>query len=134
MRIDNGDDLSHIFGQPFDITATAAGTFTLVNTNGLAQSAVNGFRLESLGAPAPFTITEIDYSPSDNMITLTWDSVEGELYAVKYSRDMTEWDGDLDDGVEGDAGETTTRTYNLAPAGLVGAGRVYFRVERVAAN
>jgi len=120
------------FALVFDVTTTATGTFTVVNTNGLPQSAVNGFRLESLGAPAPFTITEVDYSSSDSMITLTWDSKEGELYAVKYSSDMTDWGGDLDDGVEGDAGETTTRTYNLALAGLAGAERVYFRVERVA--
>lgn len=79
---------------------------------------------------APFTIRQIDYSPGDNMVTLTWDSSEGEQFAIKFSKDMTSWTSDLDDGVNADAGETTTRTFALDDAGLVGATRVYFRVER----
>jgi len=79
----------------------------------------------------PFAITEIDYAPGDNMVTLTWDSREGEKYAVKFSKDMTSWGGDLDDDVDADAGDTTTKSYDLTTAGLAGAGRVYFRVERL---
>ena len=41
---------------------------------------------------------------------------------------MKNWDGDLDDGI--DAGETTTKTFDLGVAGLTDAGRVYFRVDR----
>ena len=43
---------------------------------------------------------------------------------------MEGWDGDLDDGVDAHAGETTTKTFDLEPAGLEEAGRVYFRVEK----
>jgi hypothetical protein len=79
----------------------------------------------------PFAITEFDYAPGDNMVTLTWNSREGEKYAVKFSKDMTSWGGDLDDDVDADAGDTTTKSFDLTTAGLAGAGRVYFRVERL---
>jgi len=81
-------------------------------------------------APRSFNITAIDYSPGDNMLTLTWDSTEGTDYAIRFSRDMTNWDADLDDGVPGAAGDSTTRTFDLTAAGLAGAERVFFRVER----
>jgi len=77
-----------------------------------------------------FNITAIDYSPSDNMLTLTWDSTEGTPYAVRWSLDMSNWDADLDDGVLGDAGDSTTRTFDLTAAGLADPQRVFFRVER----
>ena len=80
--------------------------------------------------PGPFNITAIDYSPGDNMVTLTWDSTEGTNYSVKWSRDMKSWEADLDDGIEGDPGDSTTRMFDLTLAGLEGEERVYFRVER----
>ena len=81
---------------------------------------------------APFTIREFAYSPGDNTIMLTWDSREGETYAVRYSYDMTNWDADLDDGIDAAAGETTTsETFDLSVAGIApGVERVFFRVER----
>jgi len=93
----------------------------------------NGASIASLiGATGEaFTITAVDYSPGDQMITLTWPSREGEVFAVKYSRSMDNWGADLDDGVEAEVGsESTTRTFSLAAAGLDGAQRMYFRVEK----
>jgi hypothetical protein len=75
-----------------------------------------------------FVITDIDYSPSDQQVTLTWNSRVGQIYAVTYSEDMIDWPGDLDDSIDADAGDQTTRTYNLRDAGF--NGRVFFRVER----
>ena len=77
----------------------------------------------------PFLITEFDYSPEDQMVTLTWPSSEGANYAVKVSTDLTNWDGDLDDGVEADAGETTTRSFSVAGLASEG-GELFFRIER----
>jgi hypothetical protein len=77
---------------------------------------------------APFAISQIDYSEADNMVELTWDSREGESYAVKYSTDLVNWDGDLDDGVDADLGETTTRDFDLS--GIEAEGELFFRVER----
>ena len=82
------------------------------------------------GAFQAFAITEIDYSEDDNMLTLTWTSIPGESYAVKFSGDMTNWDSDLDDGIPAsEGGTTTTETFDLTDSGLIGEERVYFRVE-----
>ena len=74
-----------------------------------------------------FVITDIDFS-SDQKVTLTWNSREGQVYAVKYSVDMVDWDGDLDDSIDADPGDQTTRTFNLKDAGF--NGRAFFRVEK----
>ena len=74
-----------------------------------------------------FVITGIDCS-SDQKVTLTWNSREGQVYAVKYSVDMVDWDGDLDDSIDADPGDQTTRTFNLKDAGF--NGRAFFRVEK----
>lgn len=118
------------FALVYEVTTTATGTFTIVNTNGLPQSAVNGFRLEALGAPASFEITDFDYSAVDNMITLTWDSKEGQTYAVYFSPDCVDWGGDLSDSVAADPGESTTETFDLTAAGLQDAENLFFRIER----
>ena len=113
----------------FDITTTATGTFQLTNTDGLPQSAINGFKLLQLTPPGRFAITEIDYAPADDMVTFTWDSREGATYAIKYSTDLTDWEADLDDGISADAGEKTTRSFNIAGLASEG-GELFFRVER----
>ena len=86
--------------------------------------------VDSLVPLAGFRIRELDYSPGDHMVTLTWDSRAGEVYQVVYSSDLITWRGDLDDGIVPDAGETTTRTLNLEPAGIAGEDRLFFRVEK----
>ena len=62
-------------------------------------------------------------------MTLTWDSNHGEKYAVRFTTDLGDWGGDLDDGVDAGAGDTTTETFPIGDAQLTGAKRVYFRVE-----
>jgi hypothetical protein len=96
---------------------------------GLVNGTIESFSLsDSAGSSDPFAITEIVYSPDDNQITLTWNSREGETYAVKYSRDMTNWDADLDDGVAAGPDGQTTVSFDIT--GLEGEDRVYFRIER----
>lgn len=96
----------------------------------LVDGMIESFSLSTCpGTPAKFAITAVDYAPADSMVTLTWDSREGEQYAVKFSTDLSNWDGELDDGVEADPGETTTRTFPLGgfvPEG----GKLFFRVEK----
>ena len=84
-------------------------------------------------AGAPFVITEIDYAPEaepNPTVTLTWRNSGAKFYIAKYSLDMmTEgWDADLDDGIEPDEGETTTKTFEL-PENLWIEGDVFFRIE-----
>ena len=115
------------FALAYEITTTE--TFQVTNTDGLSQSAVNGFILESLGSSAPFTITEFDFSSPDNLLTLTWNSQAGAAYAVKYSSDLVDWSDELATGIEGDAGATTTKSFDVSETELAGVEQVYFRVE-----
>lgn len=73
-------------------------------------------------------ITALDVATNTGEISLTWNSSEGELYAIKYSTDLINWDSDLDDGILGDPGESTSRTFNLAD--LDNPKAVYFRIEK----
>lgn len=92
--------------------------------------AFDDVRLETGAAyVAPFAITEIEYLPGEETVRLTWTSREGQTYAVRYSTDLLDWVGDLDDSVVADPGETTTRTFQVD--GLSGPdGELYLRVER----
>lgn len=92
----------------------------------LAVSAISG----TSAGPAPsFAITRIEYDPDAESVILTWDSNEGEVFAVKYSTDMSNWDADVDDGVVADAGDSTTLTFGIADLAS-GDGKLFFRVER----
>ena len=77
----------------------------------------------------PFMITEIEYSAVEQTVTLTWTSNPGQSYSVKVSGDLIDWDADLDDGVEADEGDTTTRSFGIAGLPSEG-GDLFFRVER----
>lgn len=79
-------------------------------------------------SPAPLLITNI--TRDGNMVSLTWNSNEGEIYAVKFSYDMVNWDADLDDGISAAPGAETTFTFNLNSFGLAGESALFFRVER----
>lgn len=74
-------------------------------------------------------ITKIAYTPGDPSVSLTWNSKEGTSYAVRYSRDMVNWDFDLDDAVLGTA-DSTTQTFNLSEFGIENETKLYFRVEK----
>jgi hypothetical protein len=92
---------------------------------------------ESMLYPEPepsnprFEITAIDYSPADTMLTLTWDSIPGEVYAIKYSSDPVSWEGNLDDAVDAasDAAETS-RSFDLASLGLANREKLFFTAEK----
>ncbi len=89
------------------------------------------------GSVAPVTetataITVIDYAPETDEVTLTWRSRPGEEYTVEYSLDMSDWSRDLDGGIPADAGEATTKLFDLevfSPE-VAAEGAVFFRVEK----
>jgi hypothetical protein len=78
---------------------------------------------------SPLQITEITYTPDNPSVSLTWNSKDGISYAVRYSRDMVNWDFDLDDAVLGTA-DSTTQTFNLSEFGIANEKKLYFRVEK----
>jgi hypothetical protein len=73
-------------------------------------------------------ITAIELNRETKELTLTWDSTEGDTFAVLYSTDLISWDSDLDDGIAAGAGDSTTETFSLE--GLALPEKVFFRVEK----
>jgi hypothetical protein len=84
----------------------------------------------TIPSSSPLAITSINYTPGDTSIALTWNSTEGTTYAVRYSTDLENWDFDLDDGIVGEAGDSTSATFDLTEFGLEGATKLFFRVEK----
>lgn len=113
-----------------------SGTYTAVAPGTYNNSVdwIIGDGTVTVGAPASsFTITDITYALDDESnatVSLTWNSIPGRTYAVIYSTDLINWDSDLDDGVDGDDGESTTREYELSEIPeLSGVAKAYFRIE-----
>jgi hypothetical protein len=81
--------------------------------------------------PAGLAITDITYIDSNetNEVALTWNSKARATYIVRYSTNLVNWDTDLEDGITGDDGSATTRTFNLSEFGLEGETKLFFRVE-----
>lgn len=88
--------------------------------------ALPGFQLSALGSLA---ITDILYSPNDNMLTLTWTSRPGASYGVFFSTDMIDWSADLNDSISADPGDTTTETFDLSLFELQDITDLFFQVE-----
>jgi hypothetical protein len=88
------------------------------------------------GGSAPFAITDITCDgmgtedPSDDMISLTWPSKEGKSYGVFHSKDLVDWDTDLNDSYPADAGDSTTDTFPVSLIVDADPGRVFFRIEK----
>ena len=81
------------------------------------------------GPIVPLTISEFDYSPATRQVSLTWNSKPGKFYIIKYSSDMVDWTSDIDDSAAADAGEFTTKVYNLGAVFGEAPTKVFFRVE-----
>jgi hypothetical protein len=85
------------------------------------------------GAPpaAGLAITDITYIDTEESseVALTWNSKSRAVYIVKYSTNLVDWDTDLEDGITGDDGSSTTRTFDLTEFGLENETKLFFRVE-----
>jgi hypothetical protein len=85
------------------------------------------------GAPpaAGLAITDITYigTEESSEVALTWNSKSRAVYIVKYSTNLVGWDTDLEDGITGDDGSSTTRTFDLTEFGLENETKLFFRVE-----
>ena len=81
-----------------------------------------------LSPSQPLAINSINFSPDNGEVSLTWNSRESDVFTLKYSTDLINWDSDIDDGIEADAGESTTRVFDILELDL--PQNVYFRVEK----
>ena len=89
-----------------------------------------------LGGGTQFAITDITYDSkgtddnSDDTISLTWPSKEGQTYGVYYSEDLFDWDTDLNDSYPADEGDSTTYTFPVSLIGGPGSERGFFRIQK----
>jgi len=70
------------------------------------------------GSPSAtaFAITKI--SLVGDLLTLTWDTRPNTTYTLKYSKDLGDWNNDLDDGITSDLGNSTTKGFKLSDFGI----------------
>ena len=80
-------------------------------------------------SPRSLKITEISVDRDNGTVTLTWDSKEGDIFSAFYSPDLINFDGEIEDSIQADAGTSTTRTFNLSSFGLENEEKVFFRVQ-----
>ncbi|MEN8784362.1 MAG: hypothetical protein ABF379_08370 [Akkermansiaceae bacterium] len=95
------------------------------NHTAIDNLSING----EVGGGAGLLITEINYDPETDTLSLTWNSSPGQVYAVKYSTDLESWDADLDDEIAADDGESTTVEFDLSETGALDLAKVFYRVE-----
>ena len=89
------------------------------------------------GPPISFDITEIEYTPdpeSNGTVTLTWPKTGAASYIAKFSLDLSDWSGDLDDGVtderDENPGDTEHITVTFPLEGVQpDTTRLFFRIE-----
>jgi hypothetical protein len=75
-------------------------TARYVFLDNLATAQIVGLsEIQFFGTPLRFAITEIDYAPDANTVTLTWRKSGAAAYIAKISADMGNWDTDLDDNI-----------------------------------
>ncbi len=105
----------------------------------LSDDEISTIAAEGVSAPASgsFVISDIDYSPGTDEVTLTWSANPNATYAVLYSTDLAIWDGDLGDSITmevddevPDDGDFLTKTFDLSEFALEGETTLFFRVER----
>ncbi|MFT6862140.1 MAG: hypothetical protein ACJAVK_000695 [Akkermansiaceae bacterium] len=77
----------------------------------------------------PLSITAFDYSTETGEISLSWNSLLGVSYIVRYSTDLQDWDNDIEDGIPADDGESTTKSFFLSDFGLDSETPIFFRIE-----
>ena len=86
---------------------------------------MHGFQIISEKPAKPLQIISVSRDPNTGFVSLTWTSRPGRSYTIQSSVDMTEW-LELDDGVPGAEGETTT--YVDSTDNPPGTKRNFYRV------
>ena len=102
------------------------------------NAGLDGTGLKALlgGGGVGFQVTDITYDTkgtadrSDDTISLTWPSREGESYGIFFNTDLSVWEKDLDDGYPADPGESTTYTLSVIDLGDPIPLRAFFQIRQ----
>lgn len=126
-----GEINSHDYTEDVDFSS-----IFLSEANG-TLSTISNLTLTQVADPnAPnFAITEINYAPEANTVTLTWTSSPDDSYIAQISNDLTQFDADIGDGITmaiDDEDETDgnhlTKTFDLSLFSLENAEKLFFRI------
>ena len=104
----------------------AGATAVLANETSFDQLSIDGL------STAPLAITDFDYDPEAETVTLTWSKTGVASYAANASLDLMEWDLELDDSLTEDRDENPGDVNNITvtfPLSGIDASKLFFRVE-----
>jgi hypothetical protein len=99
--------------------------YDVTRTNGGAHEIGEIEYFGEVGAGALNEIVEINYEKDTENIELTWNSRPGKTYGIFYSLNLEEFDADVDDGIIGEEGETTSYSFENPEPGVP---KIFFRV------
>lgn len=106
----------------------------MINSVGIAvantgiEGRIESFTLSNANNSGPILVTDVVYSASEKMVTLSWTSSPGEVFALKYSSNMTNWTNELEDSISAGDGTETTRSFDVTDLAI--GGKLFFRVEK----
>ena len=99
--------------------------YDVTRTNGGAHEIGEIEYFGEVGAGALNEIVEINYEKDTENIELTWNSRAGKTYGIFYSLNLEDFEADVDDGIIGEEGETTSYSFENPEPGVP---RIFFRV------
>ncbi len=113
-------------GANFNVSNVPAGLTAVLQWNDTTEA----IELNITGTPSgSLRITKVEYTADPATVELTWNSIPNATYTVRYTTDLSNWNSDLDDSIEADDGDSTTRSFDLSENGLDDETRLFFRVE-----
>ncbi|MEJ6568417.1 MAG: hypothetical protein QNL80_06090 [Akkermansiaceae bacterium] len=123
--------ISLAIGSPVDSLQGQIDDFAVYNdalTDAQIALLAGGASPESIvPPPAGPEITSV--TENGNMVTLTWNSKATDIYTIKFSLDLVDWEADVEDGINGEAG-STSQTFDVSDLGLDSIEKLFFRIER----
>ena len=137
FTISNSGELEFVNAPDYEVPTDVGGdniydlVVTVTDSDGLSDSQVLAISVDEV----PFVITESDFDLSGQQVTLSWISVSGKSYRVRYSPDLEDWDTVIGAGVDVEQDENPanpnelTMTFDLSGLIPVGAAKAFFRIE-----
>ena len=113
---------------PASFTYDSAGILLGGTTNATSATFTDVEVSSEREEPSAIVITDLDYDRVAKMITLTWSSAPGRVYAIDSSFDLETWPGEINDNVEASGDETST-SHTFEDTGL--GDRHFFRVREI---
>lgn len=122
------DDYKITFETDTDATGTLIlnGLVAVENPIDVHNVFVNGLAVGQPTGSTQVEISDITFNSQANKISLTWNSIPGNNYALTFSPDLIDWSIDIDDQIPA-AENSNSTTFTFSAAGLPTEG--FFRIQ-----